>query len=82
MYSGGQSVPANIGSMKPGGPDSVPPSEEPAVTELQSSLVLPLENSDDHPLMKKYANISKQALKNTPSDPEDETLDGLSEKIG
>ena len=75
-------MPANIGSMKPGGPDSVPPSEEPAVSELQPNLLLPQENSDDHPLMKKYAKISEQALKNTQSDPQDETLDGLSEKIG
>ncbi len=39
---------------------------QPAQEELQPNLVLPEENSDDHPLMKKYAKISEQALKNTP----------------
>ncbi len=68
--------------MKRAGSEPGAPSDPPAQNDLQPTLVLPLENSDDHPLMKKYAKISEQALKNTPSDPEDETLDGLSEKIG
>jgi len=68
--------------VKPDRPQIVRSSEQPASNELQPNLVLPQENSDDHPLMKKYAKISEQALKNTASDPQDETLDGLSEKIG
>jgi len=68
--------------MKPDRPEIVPPSEEPPSNELQPNLVLPQENSDDHPLMKKYAKISEQALKNAASDPDDESVDGLSEKIG
>jgi hypothetical protein len=68
--------------MKPSRPEVVPPSEPTPSHELQPNLVLPQENSDDHPLMKKYAKISEQALKNRESDPEDETLGGLSEKVG
>ena len=68
--------------MKSGRPQIVLASEQSPANELQPNLLLPQENSDDHPLMKKYAKISEQALKNTQSDPDDESLDGLQEKIG
>ncbi len=60
--------------MDPGQPHIVEKQEQPAQEELQPNLVLPEENSDDHPLMKKYAKISEQALKNPPPDvQEDDT---------
>jgi len=42
-------------------------------TELQPNLVLPEENSDGHPLMRRYARIAEIALKIPTSDPEDES---------
>lgn len=56
--------------------------DPPAQEELQPSLVLPLENSDDHPLMKKYAKISEQALKNTPPDQENDLSEDVHDKVG
>lgn len=38
----------------------------PPQAPLEPKLVLPQENSDDHPLMKKYAKISELALKTRP----------------
>ena len=56
--------------------------EPPAQEELQPNLVLPQENSDDHPLMKKYAKISEQALKNTPPDQQNDLSEDVHDKVG
>lgn len=56
--------------------------EQPRQDDLQPTLVLPLENSDDHPLMKKYAKISEQALKNTPPDLENDLSEDAHDKVG
>ncbi len=40
--------------------------------QLQHKLVIPQENSDEHPLMQKYAKISETALKNYPPELESE----------
>jgi hypothetical protein len=49
---------------------------------VQSKLVLPEENSDDHPLMQKYAKISEVALKNPTSALEDDPGENLITKVG
>lgn len=69
--------------MNPGQHDIVKKREQPTQEELQPTLVLPEENSDDHPLMKKYAKISEQALKNTPPGlEEDDSGDTLQTRVG
>ncbi len=50
-------------------------------SRLQPMIVLPLENSDDHPLMQKYAQISKAALKNS-SELEAEVADDPPARVG
>jgi len=64
--------------MKPDRP-LVSPSDQAPLHELQPNLLVPQENSDDHPLMKKYAKISEQALKNSQSDLEG---DGAADDTG
>jgi len=60
--------------MDPAQPPIARKQEQPTQEELQPNLVLPEENYDDHPLMKKYAKISEQALKNpAPGLEEDDT---------
>jgi hypothetical protein len=49
---------------------------------LQPNLVLPQENSDDHPLMRRYARISEQALKNTPTDQQNDLSEDVHDKVG
>jgi hypothetical protein len=49
---------------------------------LEPKLVLPQENSDEHPLMQKYAKISQAALKNTPTDLEAESTDDPPTPVG
>ena len=56
--------------------------EQPKQDDLQPTLVLPLENSDDHPLMKKYAKISEQALKNTPPDLGNDLSEDAHDNVG
>lgn len=56
--------------------------EIPAQQALQPKLVLPEENSDEHPLMRKYAKISQTALKNTPSGVEADSSDDPPISIG
>jgi hypothetical protein len=68
--------------MKHPDPQTSTPSGPPAQDQLQYSLVLPLENSDDHPLMKKYAMISEQALKNTPPTLQNDLSEDLHDKLG
>ena len=68
--------------MKQAGSQPGASSEPPAQDDLQPTLVLPLENSDDHPLMKKYASISEQAMKNAPPDQENDLSEDLHDKIG
>jgi hypothetical protein len=58
-------------------PHIVEKQEQPAQEALQPSLVLPEENSDQHPLMKKYAKISEQALKNRPPGLEEDDSDDM-----
>lgn len=82
MYSSGHSVSLIIRNMKSSSPETASPSEQPPAHELQPNLVLPQENSDDHPLMKKYARISEQALKNSRSDPDDGSCDDSATPIG
>ncbi len=55
----------------------------PASEPPQPKLVLPQENSDEHPLMKKYAKISEQALKNSPPLlEEDDSGDTFEARVG
>ena len=68
--------------MKAARPEIVSAAEHAPSPELQPSLVLPEENYDDHPLMKRYAKISEQALKNSQSDLEDGAADDTATPIG
>jgi len=68
--------------MKEAPMNAVQKDEQPRQDDLQPSLVLPLENSDDHPLMKKYAKISEQALKNSPPGPESDLSEDVHDKVG
>ncbi len=54
----------------------------PAVLPVEAKLVLPQENSDEHPLMQKYAKISELALKNSPTNMEDDPGENLITKVG
>ena len=56
--------------------------EVPPLDPLQPKLVLPQENSDEHPLMRKYAKISERALKNSQPDLEDDPGESLITKVG
>jgi hypothetical protein len=42
-------------------------------TDIQPNLVLPEDNSDAHPLMRKYAKIAEIALKTPTPDSEDDS---------
>jgi hypothetical protein len=69
--------------MRPDASQTAQKQEQPAQEELQPNLVLPEENYDDHPLMKKYASISEQALKNIkPGLEEDDSDDSLQARVG
>lgn len=68
--------------MKRAQPHIVRKAEPPAQDELQPSLLLPQENSDDHPLMKKYAKISEQALKNSPPGLDQDSKEDPQARIG
>ncbi len=56
--------------------------EKPSPSVLQPKLVMPQENSDEHPLMRKYAKISETALKNSPAELEAESADDPPARIG
>lgn len=68
--------------MKQGEPQAGEKQEQPIQEELQPNLLLPEENSDEHPLMKKYAKISEQAMKNSPPDIEDDSNDLPQARVG
>lgn len=54
----------------------------PALVPVEPKLVLPQENSDEHPLMQKYAKISELALKNSLPNLEDDPGENLITKVG
>lgn len=56
--------------------------EVPPPAPLEPKLVIPQENSDEHPLMQKYAKISELALKNSRADLEDDPGENLMTKVG
>ena len=63
-------------------PQIVKTQDSPQTEDLQPNLVLPQENSDDHPLMRRYARISEQALKNTPTDQQNDLSEDVHDKVG
>jgi len=50
--------------------------------QVQPNLVLPQENSDEHPLLRKYAKISEQALKSSSPGEEDDSSDSVEPRVG
>jgi hypothetical protein len=63
-------------------PQIVKTQDSPGPEDLQPNLVLPQENSDDHPLMRRYARFSEQALKNTPTDQQNDLSEDVHDKVG